>query len=239
MKGSRISLHYGRGRKPVKTRFIFLSMTAIFFVSCAHNSVGPGSKEVARVEAAIKVLEGIMDIPEESIPMSLLRKAYSLAIIPRTIKAGFGVGGRHGRGILVVHPKGDGWSNPSFIVLYGGSIGVQVGAQSTDFVLVFSRSESIEAIEKTKFILGAKASAAAGLWGVTLRWAPTKSSRRKSARTREAEGCSVESPWREPLWRSTTEQIGPFTVKEVLPLEIFSRKKGYLFPPSQTGSNRC
>ncbi len=146
----------------MKRRFIFLLVGAIFLSSCAHSSVDPVSKEVARVEAAIRVLEGIMGIPEESIPMSLLRKAYGLAVIPRTIKAGLGVGGRHGRGILVVHPKGGGWSNPSFIVLYGGSIGVQIGVQSTDFILVFRSSKTIEAITKTKSMLGAKASIAAG-----------------------------------------------------------------------------
>ncbi|MFB0505249.1 MAG: hypothetical protein ACETWT_00805 [Thermodesulfobacteriota bacterium] len=47
----------------MRRRFIFLLVAAIFLVSCAHNSVGPGSKEVARVEAAIKVLEGIISIP--------------------------------------------------------------------------------------------------------------------------------------------------------------------------------
>ncbi|NIS63030.1 MAG: hypothetical protein GTO13_20745 [Proteobacteria bacterium] len=146
----------------MKKQFIFLLVAAIGLVSCAHNSVDPGSKEVARVEAAIRVLEGIMGIRERFIPPSLLGKAYGFAVIPRTITGGFIVGGRHGRGILVVRHKESGWSNPSFIVLYGGGIGLQIGAQSSDLILVFRSSKSIDAIMKTESTLGAKASIAAG-----------------------------------------------------------------------------
>jgi len=141
---------------------MFLLVTAVVLVSCAHNSVNPGSKEVTRVEESIKVLEEIMNIPEKSIPPFLLHKAYGIAVIPRTIKAGFIIGGRRGRGILVVHSKERGWSNPSFILLYGGSFGLQIGAQSTDIILVFRSNESIDAIMEAKSTLGAKASIAAG-----------------------------------------------------------------------------
>jgi lipid-binding SYLF domain-containing protein len=48
------------------------------------------------------------------------------------------------------------------VTLTGASIGWQIGAQSTDIVLVFKNLRSLDAIERGKFTLGADASIAAG-----------------------------------------------------------------------------
>jgi len=72
------------------------------------------------------------------------------------------LGGQYGRGVLVVRGKGGAWSNPVFISLMSGSIGWQIGAESTDFVIVFKTPRSIEGIMKGKYTLGAEAAAAAG-----------------------------------------------------------------------------
>ena len=78
------------------------------------------------------------------------------------IKVGFVVGGQYGRGVLTVRGKGGAWSNPVFITLMSGSVGWQIGAESTDFVLVFKTPRSIEGIMKGKYTLGADAAVAAG-----------------------------------------------------------------------------
>ncbi|UCG66908.1 MAG: lipid-binding SYLF domain-containing protein, partial [Deltaproteobacteria bacterium] len=114
------------------------------------------------VESATEVLTEIMAIPEKAIPPSLLHNAYGIAVIPAVIKAGLVVGGRYGWGVLVVRPKGSEWSNPCFVSLTGASIGYQIGAQSTDVILVFKSSKSIDGIVKGKFTLGADAAIAAG-----------------------------------------------------------------------------
>lgn len=54
-----------------------------------------------------------------------------------------------------------------FVTLASGSVGWQIGAQSTDFVIVFKTRESIDGIMKGKFTLGADASIAAGPVGRT------------------------------------------------------------------------
>jgi len=120
------------------------------------------SKQEEKVNDAINVMDEIMAIPEKGIPPSLLRNAKGLAIIPGVIKAGFIVGGRGGKGILVVHDADGGWSNPSFISFAGGSIGWQIGAQSADIILVFRTKRSVDNLMKGKFTLGADASVAAG-----------------------------------------------------------------------------
>ena len=151
-----------KGESPMKSRLsltIAVILTVMFLKSVPLEAT---SKEVAKVNDAIDVLEEIMAIPEKGIPPALLNNAQGIAIIPGVIKAGFVIGGRHGSGIMVVRDKKGEWSNPSFITLTGGSIGWQVGAQSADIILVFKSRRGINNMMKGKFTLGGDASIAAG-----------------------------------------------------------------------------
>lgn len=121
-----------------------------------------GAEQAQKVEDAIEALRNISEIPERSVPPSLLRNAHGIAIVPEVIKVGFVVGGRHGRGVLLVRSESGTWSNPSFVTLTGGSLGFQAGAQSTDVVLVFKSRKSVEGIVRGKFTIGVDAAAAAG-----------------------------------------------------------------------------
>jgi lipid-binding SYLF domain-containing protein len=84
-----------------------------------------------------------------------------VAVFPNVIKAGFIVGGRGGRGVASCRsPRG--WSAPAFFKLGGGSIGLQIGAQSTDFVLLFMTRDGINSLLSDEFTIGGDASVAAG-----------------------------------------------------------------------------
>lgn len=120
------------------------------------------TREERRVADAADVLDQLLRIPEKSIPPALLSRAYAIAVIPNVVKVGFGVGARRGRGILVVRQDENSWSNPIFVTMTGGSIGPQIGAQSTDIILVFRTRKSVERITNGQFTLGADASVAAG-----------------------------------------------------------------------------
>ncbi len=120
------------------------------------------TREEKRVADASDVLDQLLRIPEQAIPPALLSRAYAVAVIPNVVKIGFGVGARHGKGIIVIRQDDDSWSNPAFIRLTGGSIGWQVGAQSTDIILVFKTRRGVEGISNGKVTLGADASIAAG-----------------------------------------------------------------------------
>ncbi len=120
------------------------------------------SNEKARIEDATDVILDIMDIPEQKIHPELLDDAYGIAVIPGVIKVGLGLGGRHGKGILVVRTPDGPWSHPVFLILTGGSIGWQIGVQSTDIILIFRKKKSVDAILEGEFTLGADASIAAG-----------------------------------------------------------------------------
>lgn len=135
---------------------IILCLSVVTPVLAAGN-------EEQKVEQAAEVLEEIMEITDAGgIPVSLLEDAHGVMVIPDVLKVGYILGGRHGKGILVTKTESDSWSNPVFVELKAGSIGWQIGVQSTDLVLLFDSEESIEKILDSEFTLGADASVAAG-----------------------------------------------------------------------------
>jgi lipid-binding SYLF domain-containing protein len=112
-------------------------------------------------QKAAKVFNDIMSAPDNAIPRDLLSRAEAVAVFPDVIKAGFIVGGRGGRGVISRRVKG-GWSAPAFFNLGGASFGLQIGASSTDFVLLFMTQESLRGLLEDKFEIGGEGSVAAG-----------------------------------------------------------------------------
>jgi lipid-binding SYLF domain-containing protein len=143
----------------IYSRYLTIAtLFALIFTSTATAA----TREEERVADAADVLDQLLRIPEKTIPPTLLARAYAVAVIPNVRKAAFGFGVRRGKGIIVVRQDDDSWSNPAFVTLTGGSFGWQVGAQSTDIILVFKTREGVEGIANGKLTLGADASVAAG-----------------------------------------------------------------------------
>jgi SH3 domain-containing YSC84-like protein 1 len=122
------------------------------------------SKYLDRIENSGVVLKEILDVPDD-IPQSLLDKAECVIIYPSVLKAAFGIGASYGRGIMTCRSgenfKGP-WGAPSMMALEGGSVGFQIGAQATDFVLLVMNDRGASSILASKVKLGGDASAAAG-----------------------------------------------------------------------------
>ncbi|NNF39805.1 MAG: lipid-binding SYLF domain-containing protein [Woeseiaceae bacterium] len=140
------------------------SFVAFFLLGClllAATSEA-ATREEKRVADAADVVDQLLRIPEKTIPPTLLSRAYAVAVVPNVVKAAFGLGARRGKGLLVVRQDDDSWSNPAFITLTGGSFGWQIGAQSTDIILVFKTRKGVDGIANGKLTLGADASVAAG-----------------------------------------------------------------------------
>ncbi|MGB3862826.1 MAG: lipid-binding SYLF domain-containing protein [Candidatus Aminicenantaceae bacterium] len=119
-------------------------------------------KEVERVENSIQVFKELVDLPEEGIPPALLSRAEAIAVIPGFWNAAWVIGGRHGKGVIMVRKGLKDWSYPSFISMTGGSLGFQIGVQKADIILVFKDKKSVKTIAEGKFTLGAGASVVAG-----------------------------------------------------------------------------
>src|SRR5258707_9081079 len=110
---------------------------------------------------AARVFDQIMGTRERSIPQDLIDRAEAVAVFPGVLKGGFIVGGRGGSGVISRRVAG-GWSAPAFFDLGGGSIGLQIGVASTDYILLFMNDRAVESLLNDKFEIGGEGSAAAG-----------------------------------------------------------------------------
>src|SRR5207237_9774100 len=101
----------------------------------------------------------------------LIDKAECIVVFPSVLKAAFVIGGSYGRGAMTCrtgeHFTGP-WSAPTMMALEGGSFGLQLGGQATDFVLLVMNPRGARAILSSKVKLGADVAAAAGPKGRNL-----------------------------------------------------------------------
>jgi len=115
-----------------------------------------------RLSDATSVFNEIMATPDKGIPQDLLEKAHCIVIVPGLKQAGFVVGGKFGRGFASCRQTGGGWTAPAAMRIEGGSFGFQIGASSTDVVMLMMNERGMRRLLEDKFTLGAEASVAAG-----------------------------------------------------------------------------
>ena len=127
-------------------------------------------KERERLEECGTVLEEILDIPD-NIPQELLDKAECVIVLPSVKKAAIGIGGSFGRGAITCRTGkdfGGPWSAPAMFALEAANIGLQLGGQATDYVLLVMNTKGATSMLGSKVKLGADASAVAGPKGRTV-----------------------------------------------------------------------
>ena len=147
-------------RPMFRTATAFCLTLAVSTIAHAQKPADLGD-EISQSEKAARVFGEIMGTPDKGIPKDLLEKAECVAVFPSVLKAGFIVGGRGGRGVASCRTV-SGWSAPAYFTLGGASIGLQIGAQSTDFVMLFMNKEGLNSLLSDEFTLGGDASVAAG-----------------------------------------------------------------------------
>jgi len=118
------------------------------------------------VDQAATIIERFQAVPEKAIPQAVLKDARGLAIMT-VIKAGFGISGRGGTGVVVARTK-NGWSGPSAIGTGGAGFGFQIGAEVTEFVMILNTDAAVQAFSHdVNVTLGGDISVAAGPIGRT------------------------------------------------------------------------
>jgi len=143
---------------------LMMAGAVTFMILASSVSFAQSNKikdEARQSEKAAVVFNEIMRAPDKAIPQDILDGAECVAVFPQVIKAGFIVGGRGGRGVASCR-SARGWSAPAFFNLGGASIGLQIGAQATDFVLLFMTKDGINSLLSDEFTIGGDASVAAG-----------------------------------------------------------------------------
>ena len=163
----------------IKTKYLTYvpCVFAVFFLTTGIGWSGPPKdskdkevkseskdvgKESERALSAANVLLEITKTPESGIPQDLLNHADAIAVIPNVVKAAFGVGGRHGKGLVARRLPNSSWGAPAFIEVSGGSFGLQLGVSVTDVILVFTHDDGLKGLMDDKVELGGDAGVAAG-----------------------------------------------------------------------------
>jgi SH3 domain-containing YSC84-like protein 1 len=136
----------------------------IVLIAAIASPVFGQKKEQERVENSGRVIQEIMNIPDD-IPQDTIDKADCVVVLPSVLKLAFGIGGSYGRGVMTCRGGKNfhgPWGAPTMMALEGGSFGLQLGGQATDFVLLLMSAKSADNILTSKVKLGGDASAAAG-----------------------------------------------------------------------------
>src|SRR6266478_9586310 len=123
---------------------VILGLLALTSPSFAKEA----DKEQDRLGNAHTGVKEILKVPD-NIPQELLDKARCVVVMPSVLKAAFVVGGSYGRGTMVCRTGKDfsgPWGAPAMYALEGGSIGLQIGGEATDFVLLVMNDRGADSL---------------------------------------------------------------------------------------------
>ena len=139
-----------------------LSMIILFASARAEGQLlAPPPAPNQIVVDATNVLVQSVAMPS-GLPQKMLTDAQGIAVVPNMVRGAFVVGMQRGRGVLLVRGPDGAWQAPRMIEIAGGSLGYQIGVQSTDLILVFRTPQSVANVMRGKLKVGVDASAAAG-----------------------------------------------------------------------------
>ena len=127
---------------------------------------GDRAKLQDRLDKAGTILNQITSAPDKGIPQDILAHSECVGVIPTMMKAGFGIGGEYGQGVVTCR-TGKGWSAPAFYRLGGGTFGLQIGGEAVDVVMLFMNDQGVQSLMAHRVKIGADASASAGPVGRT------------------------------------------------------------------------
>ncbi|BBK29368.1 lipid-binding SYLF domain-containing protein [Stella humosa] len=120
------------------------------------------SEEQEVVDRARITASSMLSSPDYREARAQMRKAKGVIIIPSLVKGGFIVGGEGGSGVLMVRGRDGSWSNPSFVTMAAGSIGLQIGVQTAEVLFLIMTDKGLQSVMRDEFKMGADASVAVG-----------------------------------------------------------------------------
>lgn len=150
--------------KYAKNMFAVITGLLLLGACTWAKSPADAKSEEDRLQNAGKVMQEILNVPD-NIPQDLLDKARCVVVMPSVLKAAFLVGGSYGRGAMVCRTGKEftgPWGAPAMYALEGGSFGLQIGGEATDFVFLVMNNRGATSLLHSKVKLGGDASVAAG-----------------------------------------------------------------------------
>jgi lipid-binding SYLF domain-containing protein len=140
----------------------YLAVLALLVAGVAHADA-QSPEFAASFARATTTLYEMINVPDgDGIPREALAKAHGVAVFPGVVKGALLIGGTSGDGIVTVRRPDGGWSPPAILRMSGGSLGLQIGAEVTDVVLLIMTPKGLRGLLSSEFTVGADMSATAG-----------------------------------------------------------------------------
>ena len=151
----------------ISKKSVCIWLVSMFVIALALPVwAGSKGKDEETLKNATNVLQKMLS--DQNIPPDVIAKADCVMVLPNVKKVGFGIGGSGGRGPMMCRINSTGrWSAPAMYSVGGVSAGLQVGASSSDYVLLIMSEKGVNAILNGKTELGRDATAAAGPSGAS------------------------------------------------------------------------
>jgi lipid-binding SYLF domain-containing protein len=130
---------------------LVVTVVAGLLGSCATAPASREDKAALVAEATSRLQQMSTEDPALG---ALVQRGHGYALFPNVGKAGLGVGGAYGRGVVYERGQHIGYSD-----LTQGSIGLQAGGQSFSELLVFETKAVLDRFKAGRFGLAADASA--------------------------------------------------------------------------------
>jgi lipid-binding SYLF domain-containing protein len=119
---------------------------------------GPAQAQVDQekvVNNAASTVERMMGTNFKDAVTDGLKKSRAVLIVPDLYKGGFILGGQYGNGVLLTHQPDGSWGGPAFYTMEGGSLGLQIGLESTSIMFIINSDKALHAILANQFRFGA------------------------------------------------------------------------------------
>jgi SH3 domain-containing YSC84-like protein 1 len=142
-------------------------MVGLLTLSTIQATAAESAEEQELVDKAVLTLKHFLYHPDMGFFPEYLKESVGVLIVPTFIKAGFVLGGAGGQGVLLARDeKTDEWSEPAFYTLGSGSLGLQIGVQVSEVVLLVKKRKVLDSLYASSLKLGGDISVAAGPAGI-------------------------------------------------------------------------
>lgn len=152
-----------------KNRFpLFIATMTLIVLTATAARAQDFSKPEELVLKGEAVFKSFMADPNLGWFRDNVSKAKGIFIVPQMLRGGFFIGGSGGSGALLAQDRKTGkWSYPAFYTMGSVSFGMQIGADSSEIILMVMTDKGMEAMLSTEFKLGGDVSLAAGPVGAS------------------------------------------------------------------------
>jgi lipid-binding SYLF domain-containing protein len=136
-------------------RLSFLLLAVLALGAAPATAQIDQQKTINSAAATIERLKTTVN--ERSAFLDDLQHSHAVLIVPDLYKGGFILGGQYGNGVLLAHQTDGSWGSPAFFTIEGGSLGLQIGLESSSIVFIINTDKALHAILANQFKFGADA----------------------------------------------------------------------------------